>query len=205
MTITLAPLSYAYDTLEPFIDEQTMRIHHDKHHQTYVDKLNATLENFPDLQKMKVEDLLKKLTALPEGARKGVQNFGGGAGNHDFFWNIMKKDVKPTGEIIKAIEKTWGSLDKFKEAFTSSAVGLFGSGWTWLVLDKGELRIVNTQNQDCPLSVGQKPLLVIDVWEHAYYLTYQNRRADYIAAWWNVVHWQKVDEHFLKARARNND
>jgi Fe-Mn family superoxide dismutase len=198
MTFTLKPLPYVYTALEPFLDETTMKIHHDKHHQTYVDKLNAALINHPDLQKRTVEELLKQLNTLPESARQGTRNFGGGVWNHDFYWSIMKKGVTPQGELLKAIEKKWGTLNAFKEAFSTTAASLFGSGWTWLVLEHGELQIVNTSNQDCPLSSGAQPLLTLDVWEHAYYLKFQNRRADFIKEWWSVVNWDAAEQQFKK-------
>ena len=198
MIQTLPPLSYKYDALEPYIDARTMEIHHDKHHQAYLDKLNAALEKYPELQKKKVEDLLKDLKKVPEEIRTAVRNHGGGVVNHFFFWDILKKDTEIKGDVAKAIEKKFGSIEGFKEQFGKSALGVFGSGWTWLVLNKGELEIINTGLQDNPISEGKVPILGIDVWEHAYYIKYQNRRADYITAFWNVVNWDKVNELYEK-------
>ena len=195
----LEPLPYAYDALEPYIDEQTMRIHHTKHHQTYIDKLNAALEGQKALQDMKPEKLLKNLNTIPETIRTAVRNHGGGHVNHSFFWPLLKKDVKLEGKIKDAINTKFGGFDSFKKAFSSTAALLFGSGWTWLVLDKNDLQITTTPNQDSPLIQGQTPLLGLDVWEHAYYLKYQNRRPEYIEAFFNVINWNKVDEHFRTA------
>jgi superoxide dismutase, Fe-Mn family len=200
MTHVLEPLPYAYNALEPYIDEQTMKFHHDKHHQTYVDKLNAALSENPDLQKKKVEELLKDINKIPEKIRTPVKNHGGGVANHNFFWLVLKKDVKPRGDVVTAITKQWGSLDKFKEEFTAAALNRFGSGWAWLVISKGKLEIMSTANQDSPLSDGKTPILTIDVWEHAYYLKYQNRRNEYVANFWNVVNWDKVNELYTKAK-----
>jgi Fe-Mn family superoxide dismutase len=200
MPYTLKPFTYAKDSLEPFMDSRTVEIHHDKHHQTYVDKLNAAVEKHPELFKKSPEELLKDLNAVPDDIRVAVKNMGGGVVNHDFFWSILKKDVKPSGLVIEAINKQWGSLDAFKKAFGDAAAGVFGSGWTWLVSNNGKLEIMTTSNQDSPLSVGKVPLLTIDVWEHAYYLKYMNKRVDFISAFWNIVDWEKVDEHFSKAK-----
>jgi superoxide dismutase, Fe-Mn family len=202
MTFQLPKLPYDYADLEPHIDEATMRVHHDKHHQTYTDKFNAALEGHADIQKKPVEDILAKLSIVPEAIRTAVRNHGGGYLNHSFFWPLMAPGAggEPDGEIERAINKEFSSFDKFKEQFTAAAAGHFGSGWAWLVLDSGDLKIVTTSNQDTPLSMGMKPLLTIDVWEHAYYLKYQNKRPDYIAAWWNVVNWQHVNELFEKAK-----
>jgi Fe-Mn family superoxide dismutase len=193
MTFTLIPLPYAYNALEPFINEQTMRIHHGNHHQTYVDKLNAALKDNPDLLRKTPEELVKGLKSLPLPVQAPVRNFGGGVANHTFFWDVMKKDVGLKGEIAIAIEKQYGSFDAFKQEFSDMAAKLFGSGWTWLVMNQGKLEIVNTQNQDSPTADGKIPLLVIDVWEHAYYLQYQYKRVEFIKAWWNVVNWEKVN------------
>jgi Fe-Mn family superoxide dismutase len=202
MTFLLNPLPYAYNSLEPYIDEATMKLHHDKHHQTYTDKLNEALKDYPDLQSKKAEDLLKNLNSVPEKIKQAVINHSGGYVNHNFFWEILKKDTKPSGEIEKEIIKKFGSFDKFKEIFTHAAATLFGSGWAWLVLDENnELEILQSKNQDSPLSFGKIPLLTIDVWEHAYYLKYQNKRADYIAAFWNIINWDKVNELYKKAKA----
>ncbi len=195
----LEPLPYAYDALEPYIDEQTMRIHHTKHHQTYIDKLNAVLEGQKALQDMKPEKLLKNLNTIPETIRTAVRNHGGGHVNHSFFWPLLKKDVKLEGKIKNAINNKFGGFDSFKKAFSNAAALLFGSGWTWLVLDNNDLQITTTPNQDSPLSQGKTPLLGLDVWEHAYYLKYQNRRPEYIEAFFNVINWNKVDEHFRAA------
>jgi len=196
----LPTLPYAYNALEPFIDEATMKIHHTKHHQTYIDKLNAALEAYPRLQEKKVEDLLKDLKSIPEIIQKPVRNHGGGHFNHSFFWLTLKKDVKLKGDIQKAIEKKFGSVDKFKEEFSNAALNLFGSGWAWLVVNKGQLEITSTLNQDCPLSEGKIPILGLDVWEHAYYLKYQNKRAEYVAAFFNVINWDKVNDNYKKAK-----
>lgn len=195
----LDPLPYAYDALEPYIDEQTMRIHHTKHHQTYIDKLNAALEGQKALQDMKPEALLINLNTIPETIRTAVRNHGGGHVNHSFFWPLLKKNVKFEGKVKDAVNAKFGNFDDFKKAFSSAAALLFGSGWTWLVLDKNDLQIITTPNQDSPLSQGKTPLLGLDVWEHAYYLKYQNRRPEYIEAFFNVINWNKVDEHYRAA------
>lgn len=200
MTHLLPALTYEYNALEPFIDEQTMRIHHDKHHQAYVDKLNGALQNFPDLQQKTVEELVANLKSLPKDVQEAVQNFGSGHLNHSFFWQILKKDVQPAGAVVDAITKKFKSFDKFKEEFTKEAASLFGSGWTWLVLSKGKLKIVSTPNQDSPLTAGKILLLGLDVWEHAYYLKYQNKRAEYINAFFSIINWGKVNELFEKAK-----
>ncbi|MBS3165230.1 superoxide dismutase [Candidatus Woesearchaeota archaeon] len=194
----LPALPYPYDALEPYIDEQTMRIHHDKHHQTYVDKLNAALASHKELQGKPVESLLKDLEKIPADIKGAVRNHGGGHANHTLFWSTLKKGAPaPKGALSEAIAKKWGSFDKFKEAFSTAAGTLFGSGWAWLVLSGGQLDIVQTGNQDSPLSQGKTPLLGLDVWEHAYYLKYQNRRPEYVAAFWNVVDWSAVEKRFL--------
>ncbi|RMH58837.1 MAG: superoxide dismutase [Candidatus Hydrogenedentota bacterium] len=198
MAFECPALPYAYDALEPFIDEQTMRIHHDKHHAGYVSKLNAALEGHSDLAAKPVEDLLKDLNAIPEEIRTAVRNNGGGHANHTLFWQVMGPGCggAPTGELAAAIDGAFGSFAAFKEAFSAAAAGRFGSGWAWLVRKGDSLEITSTPNQDTPLSEGARPILGLDVWEHAYYLKYQNRRPDYIAAWWNVVNWKKVGEFF---------
>lgn len=201
MTQELPKLSYAYDALEPFIDKQTMEIHHSKHHKTYVDKLNAALEGNEELKKKSVEELLKNLSTVPEAIRNAVRNHGGGHYNHSLFWLLLKKDVPFEGEIANAINSKFGSFEKFKEQFANSATAVFGSGWTWLVLNGKELEIVSSPNQDSPLSTGKIPLLGIDVWEHAYYLKFQNRRAEYIEAFFKVINWKQVDENL---RGKNN-
>jgi Fe-Mn family superoxide dismutase len=176
-----------------------MEIHHTKHHQTYVDKLNAALEGDKSLQKASAEDLLKDLNSVPENIRTAVRNHGGGHTNHSFWWQMLRKDVRYSGEIAKAIDSKFGSYDDFKDKFSETAALLFGSGWTWLVFCNGELEIMSTPNQDSPLSLGKTPILGIDVWEHAYYLKYQNRRPDYISAFFNVINWEQVNEHFKAA------
>src|SRR3989344_2976364 len=201
MVFQITPLPYAYNSLEPYIDEQTMKIHHDKHHQTYTDKLNDALKEQPELQKKKVEELLKDTGKLPDKIRQAVINHGGGYVNHNLFWDILKKDTKISGDIEKAITKKYGSFEVFKEQFSASATTVFGSGWAWLVVDsKGNLEIIQTKNQESPLSLGKTPILALDVWEHAYYLKYQNKRPDYIAAFWNVINWNKVNELYKKAK-----
>ena len=200
---TLPPLPYDYDALEPFIDAETMHIHHDKHHAAYVANLNKAVAEFPDLGSKPVEDLLKDLNSVPEKIRTAVRNNGGGHYNHSLFWQMMKKDGggEPTGDLVKAIDTGFGSFSTFKDNFSKAALGQFGSGWASLVLDNGALKIEPMPNQDTPLSAGHAPLLGLDVWEHAYYLKYQNKRADYIAAWWNVVNWDFVAERYAKLKA----
>ncbi|RJQ86155.1 MAG: superoxide dismutase [Desulfobacteraceae bacterium] len=200
MTIhTLPKIDYAYDALEPYIDARTMEIHHTKHHQTYVDKLNAALDGHDQFQKLNVEQLIKNLNEVPEKIRSAVRNHGGGHANHSFFWPILKKGVDIGGPVHDAVKKRFGNYDAFKEQFSSAAALLFGSGWAWLVVNQGELEIVTTSNQDSPLSQGKKPVLGLDVWEHAYYLKYQSRRPEYISAFFNVINWGKVNEHFNAA------
>jgi Fe-Mn family superoxide dismutase len=199
MIHTLPELPYAYDALEPYIDEQTMRIHHTKHHQTYVDKLNAAIEGHDDLQQLSVLELAKQLGSVPEKIRTAVRNHGGGHVNHSFFWPLLKKGVSVDGDVAEAINSRFGEFQKFKEEFSTSAALLFGSGWTWLVVDNGKLEIMTTPNQDSPLSQGKTPILGLDVWEHAYYLKYQNRRPEYISAFFEVIDWEKVNENFKAA------
>lgn len=200
MAFELSKLPYAYEALEPFIDAQTMNIHHTKHHQAYVTNLNAALEKHPELGGWSLDDLVAKLTEVPEDIRTAVRNHGGGHWNHDMFWNIMAPNAggEPTGALAKAIEGDFGSFANFKAEFDKAAMGRFGSGWAWLVEKGDKLAVVSTANQDNPLTDGLKPLMGIDVWEHAYYLKYQNRRADYVAAWWNVVNWEAVASRFGK-------
>lgn len=203
MTFKLPKLNYPYNALEPYIDELTMETHHLKHHQTYVDNFNKALEGHEEYQNMEVENILKSLDELPEEIRTAVRNNGGGHYNHTLFWEIMSPEGggKPEGELAKKIDEDLGGFDKFKEAFKEAALGQFGSGWAWLVLDENnKLAIVSTPNQDNPISEGKKPILGIDVWEHAYYLKYKNKRADYIDSWWNVVDWKKVSEQFNKVK-----
>lgn len=204
MSHTLEPLPYAYTALEPFIDEQTMRLHHDKHHQTYVDKLNAALEKAPEMSEKPLDDILRNLSEVPEAIRTAVRNHGGGHSNHAIFWKNMRPNGggDPSRPLADALITAFGDLEKFREEMTTAATGLFGSGWAWLVSEDGTLRIVARPNQDSPLMDGLMPLLGLDVWEHAYYLKYQNRRADYVKAWWNVVNWEDVAERFtLSERA----
>lgn len=197
---TLPELPYDYNALEPHIDELTMRIHHTKHHQTYIDKLNAALEGRSDLQGMSAEDLVRNLNAIPESIRNAVRNHGGGHANHSFFWPVMSPEKQsPEGDVLSAINAKFESFDKLKELFSAAAAGLFGSGWAWLVVNNRNLEIITTPNQDSPLTTNKTPVLGIDVWEHAYYIKYNQRRADYIAAWWNVVNWERVNEHFANA------
>mgnify|MGYP001608837827 CR=1 FL=1 len=200
MTFVLPKLPYDYNALEPYIDEQTMRIHHTKHHQAYTDKFNAALEGHPELQKKTAEQLVKNMLDIPEAIRVAVHNHGGGFVNHSFFWQIMSPEKQsPADEVAKAINKTFVSFDKFKEQFSNAAAGVFGSGWAWLVLNGKQLEIMTTPNQTSPLNLDRTPLLGIDVWEHSYYIKYQNRRPEYIAAWWNVVNWEEVEKHFKSA------
>lgn len=195
----LPALPYAYNALEPYIDEQTMQIHHTKHHQTYVDKLNAALEGYDDLQKKSAADLLRDLNSVSEKIRTAVRNHGGGHANHSFFWPLLWKEVDFGGDVAAAVRAKFGDYDTFKEQFSNAAALLFGSGWTWLVVNNGELEITTTPNQDNPLTQGHIPILGLDVWEHAYYLKYQNRRPEYINAFFNIINWEKVDENFKAA------
>ena len=202
MAFELPPLPYDYAALDPYIDEQTMRIHHDKHHGTYVTNLNAALENQPNLQGKSIEELLRDINRVPENIRTAVRNNGGGHANHSMFWEIMAPNAggQPSGALAEAINSSFGGLDAFKEQFTKAATTRFGSGWAWLLADGGRLEITSTANQDSPLMEGRVPILGLDVWEHAYYLKYQNRRPEYINAWWNVVNWNAVAERFNRAR-----
>ena len=192
----LPKLGYAYNALEPFIDTKTMEIHHTKHHQAYIDKLNAALEKHKDLQNKDADDLLKDLNKIPEEIRTAVRNHGGGHSNHSFFWKLLKKNVKSSGEVAKAVEKTFGSYEEFKKKFTEAALGRFGSGWAWLVLNKGKLDIMSTANQDSPLLEGKVPVLGLDVWEHAYYLKHMSNRAVYIEDFFKVINWEQVNKNF---------
>ena len=200
MKYELTKLEYEYDSLEPFIDKKTMEIHHDKHHQTYVDKFNKAIEEYKELQNKSPEEIVKNLDEVPEKIKISVKNSGGGVVNHNFFFSILRKGTKISGEIKEAIEKEFSSFEKFKEEFSKSALNLFGSGWTWLVLEDGKLKIMNTSNQDSSLSQGKIPLLVIDIWEHAYYLKYQNKRAEYIENFFNIINWKKVNENFIDGK-----
>ena len=202
MAFEVPPLPYDYAALEPHIDEQTMRIHHDKHHGTYVTNLNAALENQPNLQGQSIEELLRDINSVPENIRTAVRNNGGGHANHTMFWEIMAPNAggQPSGPLAEAINSSFGSFDAFKEQFAKAATTRFGSGWAWLLRHGGRLEITSTANQDSPLMEGRVPILGLDVWEHAYYLKYQNRRPEYINAWWNVVNWDAVAERFNRAR-----
>lgn len=198
---TLPPLPYAPDALEPHVDAETMKIHHGKHHKAYVDNANKLLADHPDLAKLSPEELIQNLNKAPKDIREGLRNNVGGHINHSMFWEMMspKGGGKPTGSLAEAIDKEFGSFEDFQKQFDEAAKKRFGSGWAWLVLDGGKLKITSTPNQDPPLMEGQKALLGLDVWEHAYYLKYQNRRPEYITAWWNVVNWPYVQEQYSKA------
>lgn len=203
MPFTLPDLPYPFNALEPHIDAKTMEIHHDKHHATYVTKLNAALEKAPAFQGKPIEEILKSLDSVPADVRGAVRNHGGGHLNHSLFWKLLspKGGGKPTGALSNAIEKSFGGFDAFKEQFVNAATNLFGSGWAWLAADAaGKLSVVGLPNQDSPVSQGLKPLLGLDVWEHAYYLKYQNRRPDYITAFWNIVSWQQVAANLEASR-----
>ncbi len=197
----LPPLPYGFDALEPHIDAQTMQIHHDKHHATYVAKLNAALEGHADLQGKSVEELLRDLASLPEAIRTAVRNHGGGHANHSLFWTVMGPGGggAPTGKVGEAINRDFGSFESVKEKLTNAAANQFGSGWGWLVASGGKLEVIARPNQDSPLMEGKAPLLGVDVWEHAYYLKYQSRRPDYLAAWWNTVKWSAVEDRLAHA------
>ncbi len=210
MSYSLAPLPYEYGALEPYIDERTLHFHHDKHHQTYVNNLNAALEGHDDLAALPVEDLLAHLDRVPESIRTAVQNNGGGHANHSLYWQIMGPNGggEAGGSLARAVARDFGGFEAFKERLSKAASARFGSGWAWLSLDDtGTLLVEATANQDTPLSEGRTPLLTLDVWEHAYYLQYQNRRPDYIAAWWNAVNWIEVNRRFEVAgnRYRSSD
>lgn len=202
MAYELPELPYAYDALAPSIDEETMHLHHDKHHNTYVTNLNKAIEKHPELGEKSIEELVADLSAVPEEIRTAVRNNGGGHANHSFFWKILSPTGggEPTGELKEAIESTFGSLDKFKEEFAAAATSRFGSGWAWLVVDGGKLAITSTPNQDSPLSEGKTPVVGLDVWEHAYYLNYKNVRPDYIKAFWNVVNWEEAAKNYAAAK-----
>lgn len=195
MSFELPKLPYAYDALEPHIDEATMKVHHTKHHQTYLDKFNAALEKHPELFEKDAEEILVDLMSVPEDIRKDVTNHGGGYVNHSLYWEIMTPKKQEIGKKLKeALVRDFGSVEKFMGDFSEAAKTKFGSGWAWLVANNGKLEITTTNNQDTPLSQGKIPILCIDVWEHAYYLKYQNKRADYVAAWWNVVNWKMIEK-----------
>ena len=198
MPFTLPSLPYAYDALEPHIDAKTMEIHHTKHHQAYVNNLNAAIEKAPELQGKSLDDLMRGINSVPEAVRTAVRNNGGGHWNHSMFWQLMGpgKGGEPSGTLATAIQSAFGDFAKFKEQFAAAAAGRFGSGWAWLVNDGGKLSITSTPNQDTPLMDGKNAILGLDVWEHAYYLKYQNRRPDYVTAWWNTVDWDAVAQRF---------
>lgn len=208
MDFTLKPLPYSYDALEPHIDAMTMEIHYTKHHAGYLNNLKAALEKYPDWANRSLEEILGSLSRLPEDIRTAVRNNGGGHWNHQFFWPLLtpKGSGRPVGTLAQAINTAFGSFEAFQEKFTQAALSRFGSGWAWLILKNGQLVIVSTPNQDNPLmdiaeeAARGRPILGLDVWEHAYYLRYQNRRADYIKAWWNVVNWEEAEKHYLAAR-----
>lgn len=200
MAFELPKLPYAYDALEPHIDKETMEIHHSKHHNTYVTKLNDAVKG-TDLESKSIEEIVKNLDAVPENIKTAVRNNGGGHLNHTFFWELLSPEKKEVpSELKEAIESKFGSLDKFKEEFEAAGAGRFGSGWAWLVVNNGALEIVSTPNQDNPVSEGKTPVFGVDVWEHAYYLKYQNRRPEYLGAVWNVVNWNKVNELYQAAK-----
>jgi Fe-Mn family superoxide dismutase len=203
MAYTLPPLPYPNNALEPYIDAMTMEIHHDRHHKAYVDNLNKALEGQAQLASKPIEQLLREINQVPENIRMAVRNNGGGHANHTMFWEIMAKNPggKPSGALADAIAKTFGDFASFQAQLKQAAVGRFGSGWAWLVLANGKLQVVSTANQDSPYMDGQYPILGVDVWEHAYYLQYQNKRPDYVDAWWNVVNWDAVAKRYSHALA----
>ena len=199
MAYELPPLPYDYNALEPYIDEETMHLHHDKHHQAYVNNLNAALQGQSQFENMSVDDLMRQINNVPESIRTAVRNNGGGHANHSMYWQIMKPNGggEPTGDLANAINSAFGSFDQFKAAFNDAGAKRFGSGWAWLVIGPdGKLAVTSSANQDSPLMEGQYPVMGNDVWEHAYYLKYQNKRPDYITAWWNVVNWDEVAKRF---------
>ena len=203
MAFELPPLPYDYTALEPYIDEQTMHLHHDKHHQAYVTNLNNALQGQSQFESLAIEDLARRINEVPENIRTAVRNNGGGHANHSMFWQIMKPNGggEPSGELAQAITAAFGSFDQFKTAFNDAGTKRFGSGWAWLSLDSsGKLQVTSTANQDSPLMEGHFPIMGNDVWEHAYYLKYQNRRADYLAAWWNVVNWDEIAKRYERAK-----
>lgn len=202
MAYTLPELPYDYNALEPHIDEETMRIHHDKHHNAYVTNLNTAVENYPELSTKSVDELVADLDAVPEAIRTAIRNNGGGHANHTFFWEVMGPNAggAPTGPIAAAIDEAFGSFEAFQAEFNKAAATRFGSGWAWLVVNNGKLEVVSTANQDTPASEGKTPILALDVWEHAYYLKYRNVRPNYISAFWNVVNWDVVNKHYEAAK-----
>ena len=199
MAFELPKLPYEADALEPHIDKETMEIHHDKHHNTYVTKLNSAVEG-TDLESKSIEEIIANLDSVPENIQTALRNNGGGHLNHSLFWEFLTPNSEEKGTVVDKIKEQWGSLDEFKKEFADKAAGRFGSGWAWLVVNNGKLEIVTTPNQDNPLTEGKTPILCIDVWEHAYYLKYQNKRPDYISAFWNVINWEKVDELYNEAQ-----
>ncbi|MEO8953137.1 MAG: superoxide dismutase [Ktedonobacteraceae bacterium] len=204
MAYELPPLPYDYSALEPTIDAETMHLHHDKHHAAYVNNLNAALQSNSQLASLSIDDLVSRLNEVPENIRTAVRNNGGGHANHSMFWQIMKPNGggQPSGDLASAIQQAFGSLDQLKTAFNDAGAKRFGSGWTWLVLDKsGNLQVTSTANQDSPLTDGLYPVMGNDVWEHAYYLKYQNRRPEYLSAWWNVVNWDEISRRYEKGRS----
>jgi superoxide dismutase, Fe-Mn family len=194
-------LPYAFNALEPFIDARTMEIHHDKHHAAYVTNLNKALDGHPDLQAKSTQELLRAIDKVPENIRTAVRNHGGGHANHTLFWETMAPGAggRPSGDLAGLVDKSFGGFESFQEKLTNAAVAQFGSGWGWLVVNDGALEVLARPNQDSPLMEGKTPILGVDVWEHAYYLLYQNRRPDYLKAWWNVVNWRAVEENYKKA------
>ena len=202
MAFELPELPYAYDALAPHIDEETMKLHHDKHHATYVEKTNGALEKHPELADKTIEELVADLQSVPEDIRTVVRNNGGGHANHSFFWEILSPNGggEPTGALKDAIKETFGSFEKFKEEFAAASAGQFGSGWGWLVVNNGKLEVVSTPNQDSPLTEGKTPVVGLDVWEHAYYLNYQNKRPAYVEAFWNVVNWEEAGKRYDAAK-----
>ena len=201
----LPKLPYDYNALEPHIDEQTMKIHHTKHHQAYIDKLNAAIKG-TEFENLDVNELLKKINEVPENIRNAVRNHGGGHSNHSFFWQVMAPNAggNPTGKVADEINKTFGSVDKFREEFTNAGLNRFGSGWAWLVSEKGKLSVISTPNQDSPLMENKIPILGVDVWEHAYYILYKQARAEYLKNWWNAVNWPQVEKNFDNSLKHNH-
>jgi Fe-Mn family superoxide dismutase len=200
----MTPLPYAYDALEPYIDAETMKFHHDKHYAAYIQNLNSAINKYPNLKNKPAEDLIRNLDSLPKDIRKAVRNNGGGYINHKMFWEIMKPNGggKPTGKIAEAITANFKTFEAFKEEFNNAGKTRFGSGWTWLVLDKnGKLKVISTANQDSPLMQGLYPIMGNDVWEHAYYLKYKNNRGEYLNQWWNVVNWNEINKRYKQAKA----